>query len=45
LLTLGIFYGVYHYSMRLRNNVAATVNAAEHANEHGGGGEREHKKK
>lgn len=44
-MTMGIFYGVYYYSIRIRNNVAATVNAAEHSGEHGGGGEREHKKK
>ncbi len=45
LLTMAIFYSVYYYSMRLRNNVAATVNAAEHSAEHGGNGEHEHKKK
>jgi len=48
LLTLAIFYGVYYYTMRLRNSVAASVNAAERsaerANERGAiGGE--HKKK
>lgn len=46
LLTIAICYGAYYYSMRLRNNIASSVNAAEHsaerANEHGGG---EHKKK
>ena len=41
LLTMAIFYGVYYYSMRLRNNVAASVNAAEHGAEHGA----EHDKK
>jgi len=45
LLTIAICYGAYYYSMRLRNNIASSVNAAEHsaerANEHGG----EHKKK
>jgi hypothetical protein len=30
-LTMVIFYSVYWYAMRMRNNVAASVNAAEHA--------------
>jgi hypothetical protein len=45
LLTMAICYGAYFYAMRLRNNVAASVNAAEHGAEHGGGGDKEHKKK
>jgi hypothetical protein len=52
LMTLAIIYGVYYYAMRIRNNVAASVNAAEHSGEHAGehGGEHtpppaEHKKK
>jgi hypothetical protein len=31
LFTLLIIYGVYYYAMRMRHNVEADVNAAEHA--------------
>jgi len=36
LFTLAIIIGVYYYAMRIRNNVAASVNQAEHAGEHAG---------
>jgi hypothetical protein len=35
-LTMVIFYSVYWYAMRVRNNVAASVNQAEHAGDHAG---------
>jgi hypothetical protein len=38
-LTIMICAGVYWYAMRIRNNVAASVNAAEHAGEHPAGGD------
>jgi hypothetical protein len=42
IMTILICVAVYWYAVRIRNNVASSVNAAEHAGEHGGG---EHKGK
>jgi hypothetical protein len=44
ILTLVIIFGVYWYVMKMRNNVASSINAAEHAAEHSAA-PAEHKKK